>query len=462
MWTRLAHPRRAFCRTTLLSCPTRRGLLTLAIETSCDDTSVAVLERRDHGSGPVTAQLHFHDKVTANNEAYGGIHPIVALESHQASLGALVRRAVTYLPRFSDGDRVPASMDILWGSEDGQLRRKPDLIAVTRGPGMRSNLSVGLGVAKGLAVAWNVPMVGVHHMQAHALTPRLVTALAETPAQLSPQFPFLSLLVSGGHSMLISSEGLVEHRILASTGDIAIGEYLDKSARLVVPPKLLTAPYGRALERLAFPDGEASYQYNPPKNRGEELERRQSEWGWSLGPPLGESRGGRSGRRMEYSFSGLLTAVQRATGAVPRSPADSETGPRNLCHTERQVLAVEVQRVAFEHLCGRLLLHLRDLTPAARQQVKTVVVSGGVAANKFLRHVMRSMLDVQGFSDISIVFPPIEFCTDNAAMIAWAGSEMYIAGWQSDLTIGPVRKWSLDPRAEDGGILGVSGNHKSY
>ncbi|GAM83371.1 hypothetical protein ANO11243_013580 [Dothideomycetidae sp. 11243] len=433
----------------------RRGLLTLAIETSCDDTSVAVLERRDHKSDPVTAKLHYHDKITANNEAYGGIHPIVALESHQASLGLLVQKALARLPRFSDGDRVPASTDILWGSDDGQLRKKPDFVAVTRGPGMRSNLSVGLGVAKGLALAWNVPLVGVHHMQAHALTPRLLTALDGPPSSLKPEFPFLTLLASGGHTMLISSNGLVDHRVLASTGDIAIGEYLDKSARLIVPPHLLKAPYGKALESIAFPDGATPYHYNPPKTRGQELERRESKWGWSLSPPLGESRGGRSARRMQYSFSGVLTAVQRATGAVPLPGA--ETVPRTLDDEERQVLAQEVQRVAYEHLCGRLILYLNSLEPAERAQVKTLVVSGGVAANQFLRHVFRAMLDVQGFDKIDLIFPAIEFCTDNAAMIAWAGCEMYQAGWRSDLSIGAIRKWSLDPQSEDGGILGVPG-----
>ncbi|KAF2155947.1 peptidase M22, glycoprotease [Myriangium duriaei CBS 260.36] len=463
MWRCLASPRRAICRGALQpwlepAFPRRRGLLTLAIETSCDDTSVALLERRDHKSGPVTAKLHFHDKITANNEAYGGIHPIVALESHQASLGLLVQRALLQLPRFSDGDRIPASTDILWGSDDGQLRKKPDFISVTRGPGMRSNLSVGLGIAKGLALAWNIPLVGVHHMQAHALTPRLMTALAAKPSTLNPDFPFLSLLASGGHTILISSNSLVEHRVLASTGDIAIGEYLDKSARLIVPADLLTSPYGKALEAVAFPNGEASYNYSPPKNRGQELERRESKWGWILGPPLGESRGGRSVRRMEYSFSGLLTAVQRATGAV--SPTGVTPVPKALNDEERQVLAKEAQRVAFEHLCGRLILHLKDLPPAEREQVSTVVVSGGVAANQFLRHVFRSMLDVQGFDKVDLIFPPVQFCTDNAAMIAWAGCEMYAAGWRSDLTIGPIRKWSLDPEAEDGGILGVSGNQK--
>lgn len=124
-------------------------------------------------------------------------------------------------------------------------------------------------------------------------------------------------------------------------------------------------------------------------------------------------------------------------------------------------MAQEVQRVAFEHLCGRLLLYLKSLNRAEREKVQTVVVSGGVAANRFLRHVFRSMLDVQGFEGVEVLFPPVEYCTDNAAMIAWAGVEMWNEGYRSGLEIEPIRKWSLDPEAEDGGILGASGWSKT-
>ena len=185
--------------------PQHRSLLTLAIETSCDDTSVAILEKGNGApQGGPAAVLHFHEKVTANNDAFNGIHPIVALESHQSSLGHLVKKALQHLPIASpvDGAHTNSSSSPAGQSNN---RRVPGFISVTRGPGMRSNLSVGLDTAKGLSLAWNIPLIGVHHMQAHALTPRLVSALfskANSPPQ--PDFPFLSLLVSGGHSMLIS------------------------------------------------------------------------------------------------------------------------------------------------------------------------------------------------------------------------------------------------------------------
>jgi len=437
----------------------RKSLLTLAIESSCDDTSVAILEKRA-GKDSI---LHFHEKITAHNEDYNGIHPIVALESHQSTLASLVQKAIKALPpnQGTSRDISPTGLSL---SSHGTPLRQPDFISATRGPGMRSNLSVGLDTAKGLAVAWDIPLIGVHHMQAHALTPRLVNALSqkdEGTQESLPGFPFVSLLVSGGHSMLLSSTSVTEHRILASTGDIALGDCLDKAARVILPDANLKLPYGRALEEFAFPNGAESYGYQAPHNRAQELQRRKTEWGWSFGPPLADGKGGRSSKRMEYSFSGLLTAVERFLKFEldPRtgSPTSTIRAATEISVDERRVMAREVQRVAFEHLVSRVLLHLQSLSPEQRSQVKTVVVSGGVAANSFMRHVFRAMLDVRGHADVQLCFPPIELCTDNAAMIAWAGCEMFEAGWRSELSIRPIRKWSLDHDAEDGGILGVDG-----
>ncbi len=154
-----------------------RDLVTLAIETSCDDTCVAIVEKNSRG-----AHLLFNEKITSNNARFRGIHPIVALEGHEEKLAGLIEKSLAFLP-----------------SNGGAPR--PDFVSVTRGPGMRSNLNTGLFTAKGLAVAWRVPLVGVHHMQAHALTPRLVSAISD--AKITPDFPFLSVLVSGGHTLLV-------------------------------------------------------------------------------------------------------------------------------------------------------------------------------------------------------------------------------------------------------------------
>lgn len=431
--------------------PLKRTLLTLAIETSCDDTSVAIVEKHKDAS----ATLHFHQKVTADTRAYNGIHPIIALESHQSSLAPLLQKALRNLPPAGSDAQPRHILD-----HGDTPRLKPDFVSATRGPGMRSNLSVGLDAGKALAVAWDIPVIGVHHMQAHALTPRLVSALESRPTA-GPNFPFLSALVSGGHSMLIESSGLTDHKILATTNDIALGDCLDKAARAILPPHLVVPPYGRALEQFAFPAGASDYNYTAPPKRDLELARRITKWGWGLGAPLAESKNGSSSRKMQYSFSGLLSSIERfvkyefdhATSTISKRPRQ----PGHLSDDERREMAREVMRVAFEHLASRILLYLSSLSKAEAAKVNSVVVSGGVAANAFLRHVMRAFLDVRGFQHVQLCFPPIELCTDNAAMIGWAGIEMWEAAWRSDLSVRPIKTWSMDASASDGGILGVEG-----
>lgn len=420
IWTRRAH---------------LRTLTTLAIETSCDDTSVAILSSSEQDG----TQVHFHEKITANNDAYNGIHPLVALHSHRANLAPLIEKALKQCP--------------------SQI----DFISATRGPGMRSNLAVGLDTAKGLALGLNIPFLGVHHMQAHALTPRLVLAMNAPPSSVDdvvqPAFPFLTVLVSGGHTMLIDSAGLTDHSILAETCDIALGDCLDKAARAILPRDLLQAPYGKALEDFAFPQAPLDYDYTAPTRRKEELEYRQTRWYWGLKPVFADSKGGmKTSRRMAYSFAGLLSAVERLLlrkTAPDGHLTDEQRKQEEISVDERRDLAREIQRVAFEHLASRVLLHLSSMSSVP--SINTMVVSGGVASNQYLRHIMRSMLDARGYTHIKLEFPPVELCTDNALMIAWTGLEMWRAGYRSDLDIEPIRKWSMDPKAEDGGILGVGG-----
>lgn len=315
---------------------------------------------------------------------------------------------------------------------------------------MRANLFVGLDTGKALSVAWQIPIVGVHHMQAHLLTPRLVSSLDESAATsvTSPQFPFLSILVSGGHSILVHSSSLTDHKIMASSEDIAIGEALDKSAREILPSSLLqeakSTMYGKTLEKFVFPNGMADFaDYRPPMTRGEEVVKRQSPWGWSLTTPFANTRA------LQLSFSSVSSMVNKIV----------QQKKGQLFDEERVDLGREAMRVSFEHLASRTIIALEALRLRnnGEDEIKTLVVSGGVAANKFLMEVLRSFLDVRGFKGIEIVAPPIYLCTDNAAMIGWAGIEMFEAGWRTDLSCRALRKWSLDPQAEDGGILGPDG-----
>jgi N6-L-threonylcarbamoyladenine synthase len=322
---------------------------------------------------------------------------------------------------------------------------------------MRSNLSVGLDTAKGLAVAWQIPLVGVHHMQAHLLTPRLVSAMNDfAPGSIpQPDFPFLSILASGGHSMLAHSKSLLDHEILATTVDIAIGETLDKSARLILPESVIesanTTMYGKLLEQFAFPGGSTDYaDYQPLRTRGEEtVKRDNADWGWSFTTPFANTRD------LKFSFSCVASTVSRIM-------SNKEKSNVQVTKDERIALARESMRVCFEHLASRTIIALELLQKryafnGRDEQIKTLVVSGGVAANQFLMKVLRAFLDVRGFEDVQVIAPPPYLCTDNAAMIGWTGIEMFEAGWSTDLSCRALRKWALDPNADDGGILGPDG-----
>jgi len=426
----------------------RRNLLTLAIETSCDDTSVAVLERKANNF----AALHFHAKITSDNRQYGGVHPIAAHESHQMNLGRLVKKALQCLPlkRLPYGKFTYMSDALLVdGSNGTHLRKKPDFVTVTRGPGMRASLMTGLDTAKGLAVAWQVPLLGVNHMQAHALTPRLVSALAATferikPFEDDPAFPFLTLLVSGGHTMLVHSRSLCDHEILANTTDIPIGDVIDKCAREILPASTLaTAPdvmYGQLLEAFVFPEENPTYEYMPPKSFNSPKE----DYEWTINPPyMNPGPEGSITYAKSFTYSGIGSIVKRIMEKLP------EMG-----EAERRRLAKATMEVAFEHLASRVLFALEQ--PDIKN-IETLVVSGGVASNQYLKHIFRTILDRNGYKKMRLLFPPPKFCTDNAAMIAWTGIEMYEAGWRTKLDAMVVRKWAIDPRAEDGGILGIDG-----
>jgi N6-L-threonylcarbamoyladenine synthase len=316
---------------------------------------------------------------------------------------------------------------------------------------MRASLITGMDTAKGLAVAWQVPILGVNHMQAHALTPRLVSALDATASETSnstdPSFPFLTLLVSGGHTMLVHSKALCDHEILANTTDIAIGDMIDKCARDILPPSVLaSAPdvmYGPLLEKFAFPDStmgqldEGATRFAVP-----------GVYDWKVNTPYARSgTNGASSHFSPFSYSSIGSSVKRIAEMNP-----------SMDDTERRVLAKEAMRVAFEHLASRVLLALRTID---LNDTKTLVVSGGVASNQYLKAVLRNALDMTGHKDVRLIFPLPKFCTDNAAMIAWTGMEMYEAGWRTHLSAMAINKWSIDPKADDGGIMGIGGWAKS-
>lgn len=452
---------------------TRRSLLTLAIETSCDDTCVAILSKPSRQRPDAT--LHFNEKITAENTGKGGIVPVEALSSHHRNLAGLLETSLASLPDAKDGDfRLVSESNLRTiRLRDGTLKQKPDFVSVTRGPGMAGNLSVGLNTAKGLATAWQVPFVGVHHMQAHALTSRMVDALSmkssntgaalETPVPtLSPSFPFLTLLISGGHTLLLHSHSLTEHKILAATMDVAIGDELDKCGRLVLPESIKSAAldtsFAKYLSSYAFPTRESFEAWHIPATRAEELDKPANAFGWTIPTPMVRTRD------LAFSFSGISSTVKKIQ-ASHGAQTDLKAASTNMSDDERIHLARSCLSSAFEHLGSRTIIALEKLASDASSATATtptpmnLVVSGGVASSLFLRYHLRRMLDLRGFQHINLIFPPVEFCTDNAAMIAWAGMEMFEAGYTSTSACQPLRHWSMDAAAADGGILGPSGWH---
>jgi N6-L-threonylcarbamoyladenine synthase len=439
---------------------------------SSDDTSVALLEKTEiphagnwpRGYKSPLATLHFHKTITSDNVKHKGIHPIEALDSHRQNLAVLANHALEHLPSSNMKTSRSQSLILQSGLTVGLQKRKPDFVTVTRGPGNRSNLSCGLDLAKGLSVAWQVPLLAVHHMQAHALTPRLAWAMKSDSMTVEqkppePEFPFLSLLVSGGHTMLLHSTSVTDHTVLASTTDIAVGEALDKIGRLVLPTDRLTevadTAYAKHLTQYAFRYNAEYASYALPQQRRDEISKQHNKFGWAIQTPFADTK------ELAFSFSGIASRIQ---ALFEERQAAVKGGISN---EERVLFARTALGTAFEHLASRTIIAIdktikfykdESKLPTKKQSLRTLVVSGGVAANGFLRHVLREMLDSRGFMGIEIVSPPVELCTDNAAMIGWCGIEMYEEGWRSSLTVDPLRNWSMDTDSDGlSGIVGVPG-----
>lgn len=343
----------------------------LGIESSCDDTAAAVVRHgaaRDILSSVVEGQVALH-------AAFGGVVPEIAARAHAERLDHVVERAL---------------------ESAGVGLRDLDGIAVTSGPGLIGGVLSGVMLARGLAAGTGLPLVGVNHLAGHALTPRLTDGLA---------FPYLMLLVSGGHCQFLIVEGVDRFRRLGGTIDDAPGEAFDKIAKLLGLPQ----PGGPAVEAEAL--------LGDPKR-------------FAFPRPLLDRAG------CDLSFSGLKTAVLRARDAVMLQAGGLRVQDRrDLCAGFQaavgDVLAEKTRRAVGVYL---------ELSPEA----PVCAVAGGVAANQALRGKLLTVCDGMG---VRFLAPPLRLCTDNAAMIAWAGIERFRAGVgdASDLVARP--RWPLDATA---------------
>ncbi|WP_232818428.1 tRNA (adenosine(37)-N6)-threonylcarbamoyltransferase complex transferase subunit TsaD [Elioraea thermophila] len=339
--------------------PDRAGAV-LAIETSCDETAAAVLD----GAGRVLAQALWSQ--VAEHARFGGVVPELAARAHLARLPGMVEAVL---------------------AEAGAA---PTAVAATTGPGLIGGLIVGANLAKGLALARSLPFYAVNHLEAHALSARL-PGVAEPP----PDFPYLTLLVSGGHCLLVETQGPGAHRVLGRTLDDAPGEAFDKVAKMLG----LGWPGGPALERLAAE-------------------------GDPRAVPLPRAMRGRAG--CDFSFSGLKTAV--ATRLAARGAEVSQR--------EAADLAASFQAAVAEQLADRARAALRTVPACA-----TLVISGGVAANATVRAALAEVAAEEGRR---LVAPPPALCTDNAVMVAWAAIERARVGDPGeDLFVSPRPRWEL-------------------
>ncbi len=340
----------------------------LGIESSCDETAVALLA----GDGRILAET-VHSQ-TGAHAAFGGVVPEVAARAHLSHLAPLTEAVL---------------------AEAGVDETAIAAIAATSGPGLIGGLIVGANFGKGLALAWGKPFLPINHLEAHALTARL-PGLAEGGIA----FPYLLLLVSGGHCQFVAVEGLGRYRVLGRTLDDAAGEAFDKAAKLLG----LAWPGGPALERLAA-------EGNP---RAMALPR----------PLLG-----RAG--CDFSFSGLKTALAQAVAGFPPGPLPRATAAD---------LAASFQAAVTDVLADRTD-HALALFRARHPGAASLVIAGGVAANQAIRAALTTIAARQGFR---LIAPPLRLCTDNAVMVAWAGIERQRAGATSDLAHAPRPRWPLD------------------
>lgn len=337
--------------------------LILGIETSCDETAASVVsDAREIRSNVVLSQLDAHIP-------YGGVVPEIAARAHLEHIEDVISAALS--------DACVTLDDI-------------DAIAATSGPGLIGGVIVGCMTGKALAAVQKKPFIAINHLEGHALTARLTHDV---------EFPFLLLLVSGGHCQFLVAEGVGRYHKLGGTIDDALGEAFDKTAKMLG----LDYPGGPAVEKLARSGNEKAYTFPVPMK-------------------------GRVG--CDFSFSGLKTAVKlkvnelESAGIVPQQKAD---------------ICASFQYTVAESLLDRTE-HALQIFKASHPQAKSFVLAGGVAANQYLRSKLEPMVNAHG---LALVAPPLALCTDNAAMIAWAGVERFKLGMVDGLDFEPRARWPL-------------------
>lgn len=350
-------------------------MIVLGIETSCDETAAAVV----NGEGEILSNVVLSQ--FEQHRPFGGVVPEVAARAHLEFVDGIVKDAM---------------------EQAGATFKDLSAVAATGGPGLIGGVIVGVMTAKAIALAKDLPFIAVNHLEGHALTARLTNKV---------EFPYLLLLVSGGHSQLLIVRGVGNYTRLGTTIDDAVGEAFDKSAKILG----LDYPGGPAVE-VAAKLGDAKRFDLPRPMRG------------------------RPG--CHFSFSGLKAAVKRAVDALPAGP---------LLDQDVYDMAASFQAATADVIAERTRNGIAEFKKQCPSGT-TLVVAGGVAANETLR---ARLDDVASREGMTLAAPPLKLCTDNAAMIAWAGVERFKLGQTDDLTFAPRPRWPLDPDAPSATGAGV-------
>lgn len=341
----------------------------LGIETSCDETGIAIY---DSDAGLVADALYSQVDI---HRKYGGVVPELASRDH-------IRKT------------LPLVQEVMQKADCNS--RDIDGLAYTAGPGLAGALLVGASIGRALGMVWNIPTIGVHHMEGHLLAPLLEV----NEGSNGPQFPFIALLVSGGHTQLVQVEAIGAYTLIGESVDDAAGEAFDKVAKMLGLPY----PGGPHIARLAE-QGEAG-RFTFPR-------------------PMTNRPG------LDFSFSGLKTFTLNTAIDL----MDGDTNTANLDQKSKADIAHAFQEAVVDTMrikCQR----------AFRQSgLKTLVIAGGVSANRRLREVLADMAEKEGGK---IYYPGLQYCTDNGAMIAYAGCQRLLAGQQDDLAIRARPRWPLE------------------
>jgi len=346
----------------------KKKTIILGIETSCDETAVAIIEENDKGQPSILSNI-VSSQVDVHKE-FGGVVPELAARSHIEKIDLIAKKAI-------DKSKIKLA-DI-------------SAVAATAGPGLIVCLTVGLSFGKAIALSLKKPFIAVNHLEGHALSPKLNSKI---------NYPYLLLLISGGHSQFLSVQGLGKYKRLGTTIDDALGEAFDKTAKLI---------------GIEFPGG--------PKI--EEFAKLGDKNFYSLPKPI-INRGG-----CNLSFAGLKTAVLKISKEIKSNK-------------EKYNLAASFQNTIEEILCEKSKVAFKEFKKNNSNKKNTFVIAGGVASNKSIR---KKLITLSLKEEFDPIFPPIDLCSDNAAMIAMVGLEKYKLGLSNNLDFAARPRWPLDENA---------------